>query len=184
MTLKIFWTIFLKIFGLYLIWQILIALPSLFSSIIVTGSQDKGSLFSVISASIFLALFFIAIVRYCLFQTERVIEKLHLDKGFTEEKIEVNIHRSSLLTIIIVILGGLMLADALPLLVYDLFLYFQHAEAYKGFTDNRESPYLVTNLLKVVIGYFMATESRLLVNFIERKRRKANLDNDGPIEIE
>jgi hypothetical protein len=101
-----------------------------------------------------------------------VIKKLSLDKGFTEENIEINIHRSSLLSIAIIVLGGLMLADALPLLVYDAFNYVQRDDTYTGFSKNRASPYLVSNLLKIVIGYFMVVDSRLIVNFIERKRRK------------
>ena len=175
MTLNTFWTIFLKIFGLYLIWQILTILPSFLSTLIYVGGQDKISLFTTLSGIAFATLFFIFIVRYCIFKTARVIEILHLEKGFAEEKVEVNIHRSSLLTIVVIISGGLMLADGLPLIVYDVFYYIQRSDSFVTFKDNRATPYLVSNLLKVIIGYFMVADSRLIVNFIERKRRKNTL---------
>ncbi len=170
-TPRTFWTIFLKIFGLYIIWQALVILPSLFASVIYIGSQDKLSLFTLCSGLVFLVCFFIAIIRYCIFRTDPLIELLRLEKGFADEQIEVNLHRSSLLKIAIIVLGGLMLADGLPLLCFNIFSYFQYAHAYNGFGQNRVSPYLVSNLLKVFFGYFMVTDSRMIVNFIERKRK-------------
>ncbi|MFI5136563.1 MAG: hypothetical protein ACHQIM_01965 [Sphingobacteriales bacterium] len=179
MELKTFWKIFLKIFSLYLIWQTLVILPSFFSTLIFVGGQDKITMFTTVSAIVFIALFFIFIIRYCLFQTDRVIDKLHLEKGFPDEKLEINIHRSSLLSIAIIILGGLMLADGLPLLVYHAFYYIQRSDAFIKFQDNRATPYLVSNFLKVLFGYFMVADNRLIVNFIERKRKKTatNIDN-------
>jgi len=173
MTIRTFWTIFLKIFGLYLIWQTLTILPGFFSTLIFMNTQgDKASLFTTFAAIIFITCFFITILRYCIIKTDWIIEKLQLEKGFAEEKLEINIHRSSLLSIVIIVLGGLMLADGLPLLVYYGFQYIQHNNTYTKFMDNRSTPWLVTNFLKIVIGYFMVSDSRLIVNFIERKRRK------------
>ena len=177
MTVKTFWTIFLKIFGLYLVWQTLIILPSFFSTLIfMSTSGDKTSLFTTFSAILFIVCFFIAILRYCIFKTDWVIEKLQLEKGLGEEKLEINIHRSSLLGIAIIVLGGLMLADGLPLLVYYSFQYVQHDNTYTKLVDNRSTPWLVTNFLKIVLGYFMVSDSRLIVNFIERKRKKATTE--------
>jgi hypothetical protein len=182
MTLKTFWTIFLKIFGIYLIWQVLIILPSFFSTLIFIGGEDKISLFTTLSAIIFIISFFVLIVRYSIFKTDRVIEKLHLEKGFPDEKLEINIHRSSLLTIATIVLGGLMIADGLPLLIYNTFYYIQRSDALIKFSDNRVTPYLVSNLLKVLLGYFMVSDSRLIVNFVERKRKKNVVNADDVTE--
>ena len=43
---------------------------------------------------------------------------------------------------------------------------------------NPASPYLVADIFKVGIGIFMLTDSKFIVNFVERKRRKAVLTND------
>ncbi|WP_259068272.1 hypothetical protein HDF24_08685 [Mucilaginibacter sp. X4EP1] len=173
MTPNTFWKFFLKIFALYLIWQILTIIPSFVSNLISSVSQDKGALFTVFAGALFVVLLFTAIVRYCLFQTDRVIDKLHLEKGFPDEKLEINIHRSSLLSIAIIILGGVMLADALPLLIANIFSYIQGSDNTIKFRDNHATPYLIAYFLKVVIGYFLVADSRLVVNFIERKRKKS-----------
>ena len=71
-----------------------------------------------------------------------------------------------------------MLADGLPILTFNIFEYIQANTSYNTFSQNRFSPYIVSNLLKVVIGYFMIADSRLLVNFIERRKRKAQINNE------
>ena len=181
-----FFTFFLRIFGLYLIWQTLTLVPSVFSTLIYYGSTpDSSGAFSTVSAIVFIILFFIAILRYCIFKTDWIIEKLRLTKGLAEEKIDINLHRSSLLSIAIIVLGGLMLADGLPLLTFNIIEYIQANSTYQTFSQNRFSPYIVSNLLKVIIGYFMVADSRLVVNFIERRKRKAQVNigqEEGSVE--
>jgi hypothetical protein len=183
MTLKIFWTIFLKIFGLYLIWQTLIILSIDFSTIslfngldkILFKDHDKVFFFILLSEMVLMVLLLVLIIRYCIFKTDRIIEKLHLEKGFIEEKVEINIHPSSLLTIAIIVLGGLILADSLPRLVGDTILY-------AGVRQNKELGYVVSNLLRVCLGYFMVIKSPLIVNFIERKKKNGFVDSNDSVK--
>ncbi|MEP6613688.1 MAG: hypothetical protein ABJA76_17425, partial [Mucilaginibacter sp.] len=92
MTPKTFWTFFLKIFGLYLIWQTLILLPSFFSTLVyMFRSDDKLSVFTALCAIVVIGCTFALIFRMCLFKTDYLIEKLCLDKGFEDEKVEINI---------------------------------------------------------------------------------------------
>jgi signal transduction histidine kinase len=173
MTLTTFWKIFLKIFALYLIWQILVFVPSLISTITYSNGQDSKSIFYIVTFFVFIGLFFYFIIDYCLFQTDKVINKLRLTKGFTDEKLEINIHRSSLLTIAVIVLGGLMLANSLPSLISNMLFYVERNDASTKFRDNPATRYVIVDFLKVVIGYFMLADSRLIVNFIERKRKKS-----------
>lgn len=176
---KTFWTFFLKIFGLYLIWQILTLLPSFFSTLVfMFRNDDKLSVFTTLCAIVVIGCTFALIFRLCLFKTDFLIEKLRLNKGFEDEHININIHRSSLLSMAIIVIGGLMLADGVPLLVYDGFQYIQRDSAYATFGRNPSSPWLITNFIKVIIGYFMVTDSRLIMNFIERKRKKAQITSE------
>lgn len=179
MTPNTFWTFFLRAFGLYLIWQTLTIVPSFFSTLIyINRTADKSDLFPTLSAIVFIVLFFIAVLRFCIFKTEWIIEKLHLSKGLADERIDVNIHRSSLLSIAVIVLGGLMVADGLPFLAFNILNYVQADSTYNTFSQNRASPYIISNLLKIVIGYFMMADNRLIINFIERKSKKA-IVNDG-----
>ena len=70
-----------------------------------------------------------------------------------------------------------MIADGLPLFVYYVFYYIQRNDAFVKFVDNHSTPYLVSNFLKVFTGYFMVADNRLIVNFIERKRKKTTVNS-------
>ena len=176
MTPRTFWLFFLRFFGLYIIWQIVFLLPSFFAAwAYIDRSPDTSGSLTRVSAIVFIVLFFIAVLRACFFKTDWVIEKLHLTNNMPEEKIEIGIHRSNLLSITVIVLGGLMLADGLPILLFNIFQYFQSDNSSVPFTQNHSTPYIISYLAKVVIGYFMVADSRLIVNFIKRKRRKAHI---------
>lgn len=183
MTPKTFWTYFLRIFGLYLIWQSLIVLPGFISNLINIPKMDIATLFTTISGLVFILSFYVAVLRYCIFKTGYIIQKLNLADGYDEEKIELNIERSNLLTMAVIIIGGLMLADAIPLFFYYVFQYFQNQNNYSGFSDNHASPWLISNLLKGVVAYLMLTESRAIVNFIERKSGNTTAEPDSEDEV-
>lgn len=173
MTPKSFWTILVKIFGLYFIWITAGLLPQLISLLPLANHEnfDSFMVFFLVFVWGIIGVFYFFLIRYCLVKTDWVIEKLHLDRGFDEEKFELNIHRSTVLSIAVIVIGGVMFATELPQLLYSIFTYLQRADQYKGFTDNPRSPWIVFDTFKVVIGYFMITESRLIVNFIECRRK-------------
>ncbi|WP_448700248.1 hypothetical protein ACFGVR_00115 [Mucilaginibacter sp. AW1-3] len=188
MTPKSLWTILVKIFGLYLIWQSGTLLTQFISTFAFIGQRDQDQYPLAIFGTVFLFLVvgcvYFIVLRYCLFKTDLVIEKLHLEKGFSEEEFELNIHRSTILTIATIVIGGIMFTENIPQLCYRIFSYAQHAESYTKFTDNPYSAWFVFDILKVVIGYFLMTESRMVVNFIERKKRKASLKTQEESEPE
>jgi hypothetical protein len=103
---------------------------------------------------------------------EIIINKLKLDEGFEEEKFEINLHRSTVLSIAIIIIGGLMLADGLPELMRQIYVYFQMQNAYDYPADKSPSGYIIFYFIKVFIGYYMVAYHRLVVNFIEGMSRK------------
>ena len=166
MTPKTFWRYFLKLFGLYAIWRAGLLLPDFFSIVYFKA-------FLIIQILIFVSYlaFFAALGYFSLLKTDLIIDKLKLTQGLGDDPLNINIHRSSLLKIIIIMIGGLMLADSLPLLISNLFQYFQNTNYFDKFKDNRSSPLVVLYLLKIIIGFFMIADSRLIVNFIERKRK-------------
>ncbi|HEY2581758.1 MAG TPA: hypothetical protein VGI43_08130 [Mucilaginibacter sp.] len=183
MNLRTFWTIFLKIFGLYLIWQILSILSTDFSIIyifnglnkILYKDHDKVFFYITLSGMVFMVLLLIWTIRYCIFKTDSIIEKLRLEKGFSEEKVEINIYPLSLLTIAVIALGGFILSDSLPRLVADIIMY-------AGLRQNKELGPVISNLLRAFLGYFMVTKSSLIVNFIERNRKGGFAKNEDTVE--
>jgi hypothetical protein len=130
--------------------------------------------FNIVIVSFFLFFtvgFYVLIVCYFIFKTDWLINKLHLDKGFTEEKFEIKIHRSTVLRIAVIVIGAVIIMDTLPLFCKQAFAYSQLTGPDKGFKENPASGWIVLDLVKLFIGFFLLTSSRLVVNFIERKRK-------------
>jgi hypothetical protein len=141
---------------------------------------DTPVALSSLSEAVFFILF-IVLYLYLLdglfFRTDWIIDKLNLNKGITEEKLELNIHRSIVLRIAVIVTGAIILVDSLPSLLKELAVYFQRINIYKGLKAFPGTVWIVYYVVKAFIGYFMVTSSRLTVNFIERKRK-------GKVKIE
>lgn len=169
-----FWTILIKTLGLYVILQALITIPVAINSVSMFTMQpmqsSSGSIYAL-AYSLLLFGSFGLILWECLFKTDWIINKLKLNTGFAEEKLGFTMHRSDVLKIVIMVIGGLTLLESLPIACQDLFLCLQRLNEYNGFKRDPTSIYLLYNLIKIGIGIFMVTSSRLIVNFIERKRR-------------
>lgn len=180
MTPRTLWTIILKILGFYIFLQMLYLLPQLFTTITyLTAQQDSSDLnqqrtpiyFGMIAQSLFAISIYLFMIIAFIFRTDWLINALRLNKGITEEKLESNIHRSIVLQIAIIVTGGLLLVDSLPLLLRGLFNYYQEINVFRGFKRYPEGGLIIFQLVKVLISFFMVTSSRLIVNFIEHKRK-------------
>ncbi|MBK7969388.1 MAG: hypothetical protein IPK08_10860 [Bacteroidetes bacterium] len=50
---------------------------------------------------------------------------MHLDKGFEEEKIDLNVQLTTVLTVTTIVIGGLMFVDSFPKLCKEIFVFLQ-----------------------------------------------------------
>jgi hypothetical protein len=174
MTPRTFWMILIKILGVYLILESLtLIIPFITETLFLTRQQDSSPSYLDVLLGFLITggLYFLAI-RYFIFRTEVIVDKLHLDKGFTEEKFEINIHRSTVLKISVIVIGAIIIADSLPLLCRQVFFFFQANRAYLTLKDNPASVWIVFYFVKFSIGFALISASRPIVNFIELKRKK------------
>jgi|GEM_PF-5472251 len=105
-----------------------------------------------------------------LFRTEFLVEKLHLSRGLENVIIERALHRSTILRIAFLILGGWLVANEIPGLVQQYFYQKKmQIGAFNG--SNVNYVYLVSPLIKIAIGMVLIVNQRTLVNWIERKRK-------------
>lgn len=170
MTKRDLFNIILKILGIFFIKDILATVPQLLSiSLYLTKPDVSGAVFTLV-ATILMLLIYILISYYLVFKTNFIIDKLKLDQGFDEATISLNIHRSTILSISIIVIGGLMVADEIPNLCRQLFAYFQEKRMTYGQTHPSLS-YSVLAVAKIVIGLLLIGNQRQIVNFIERKRQ-------------
>jgi hypothetical protein len=181
MTPRSFWTIVIKILGLYVvlesittIWQSLniIIIYSSISSVIDHNYYGIRVYFSLL-VSVLLFFIYILIFYSFLFKTDWVINKLKLDKGFPEEIFGFNIDATTVMKIGIIILGGSLLVNYVPDLIREICYYFERTgvkneQKYLA----RNILYIVNDIIRIAVGIFMLLRSDTLINFIERKRKK------------
>lgn len=180
MKAKDLFVIILKIFGIYLIKDVLISIPPVLDSFskMLTVSVEMAIVSFIISL---LALgFHLGIVYLLLFKTSYLISKLNLTAELSEEPLVVNLHRSSVYTIAIIVTGLIVLTFAIPNFVKEFYFLYEY-------NDSRErlfapAPYeysrLFTAIAEVFVGLLFLGNQRTLVNYIESKRRKATEESE------
>jgi hypothetical protein len=173
MTPRSFFTILIKIIGIYFLLQVLAAIPQIIASTsfyLVENNRMRDvfdALIIIVSVG-----YYVLVTWFFLFKTPYIIDKLALDKHFTEDTFALNIHRSTILRIATIVLGAVLLIETLPLFCKQIFSYFEQKIRTDRIGDNPATGYLILYFAKLFLGYFMLTSSRPIVNFIERKRKK------------
>jgi len=171
MTPRTLWTILLKILGFCVFLQLLHILPRLFEAIFFISSSHDPIAFTVMAQMLFSSSIYLFMIIAFIFRTDWLIRVLRLDKSIAEERLELNIHRSTVLKIAVIVAGAILLIDSVPSLLQELFEYYQNINDYNGLKHYPHTGWIIFNLLNVIISFFMVTSSRLIVNFIERKRK-------------
>jgi len=179
MTIRTFWTIFIKILGIWLVLDGITVIPQYLSvvsaSLFYSDSYETTENFALTFSMLLLTgLIYIFILRMFVFKTDWLIDKLQLDKGFSEEKIELNVHGQTVLTIATIVTGGLILVDSLPDLCRQVFVFFQQKAMFR---ENPSSGGIIFQLAKTVVGYLLMTNSQAVVKFIDRQVAKPNDTN-------
>jgi uncharacterized protein (DUF2062 family) len=172
MTWHSFWTILLKILGLSIFIDAFSLIPNLVFSLLTVGigigSALEENFILSISIIILSTAIYVTSIWLFLFKTDWLIDKLSLDKQFKEDKLEINIHRSTTIQISTIVLGALLVINTFPALFKQIFEFYQER---KMFIKSENSRYLVFNIIKTALGFFLITKNRLVTNFIERAKR-------------
>lgn len=166
--------VILKVFGIYLIKDVFYSVfPVLENAINYARESFELGLFSLILSILSFGLQFV-IVYFLLFKTNEVIQKLKLTSGFPEETMALNLHRSSIYSIAIVVSGIIILVFAIPQLLKQIYNWLKYIEAKNDFYG--ESAFQYANLMvtigEVIIGSIFLTKKQTIANFIELNRRE------------
>lgn len=176
MTPRSFFAIIIKIIGLYLVIGAVVSIPQVITALFAYKSQFNYSsgddVLTMGSFLVFSVSFYLAVMYYCVFKTEWIIDKLQLDQNFSEERFELNIHRSTVLRIAVIVVGGIIIADSLPLLCKQAFVFVRFNRTGADLKQNPETVWMIFYFVKVSVGFALISASRPIVNFIELKRKK------------
>lgn len=174
MTPRSFWIILIRILG---IWFLLDSLEIIYSYLayipLYSGSSHIGAVITaLVMTTLIIALFFF-VLYLCVFRTDWIIDKLKLDRGFTEERFEFNMHRSSVYTISIIVIGGILLIRSFPPFISELIVYFQQSSLPGNYGTDPTWSHILLYFISILVGIYFITSCRTVVNFIEKQRRKA-----------
>jgi hypothetical protein len=178
MTIRTFWTIFIKILGIWLVLDSITVIPQFISALSFFGTTTDQSVLGLVGVFVLLLLtigIYIFILRIFVFKTAWLIDKLHLDKGFTEDKIDINIKRPTVLAVATIVIGGLLFIDSFPLLCKQTFTFFQQKSMFR---ENPDSGWIIFHLVKTIIGYLLMTNSKAVVRFVDKQSLKQNDTNE------
>ena len=172
MTIKTFWNILLKTLGIWLILSGFGVTPQFIWAFSVfehlpDGKITPGLIYLAVIFLIATALFIIILWLF-IFRTGWIIKTLKLDKGFGDEKIDLNIRLNTALTIAIIILGGLMFADSLAELLRNIYSAFRQDDLVRR---TPAIPLIILYFVKAAIGYLFMTNSRVIVGYITKHNR-------------
>ena len=172
MTPRNLFNIIIKVIGIFFIKGIFISFTEMVSFIpyLTMSNHKTDSLFTYLSYLLLIVIYGL-ISFFLIFRTESIIDKLKLDKGFDQETILINLHRSTILSISLIVLGGILLADEIPHLCQQIIAFIQQKRYSNGMLDPSIA-YVVLASVKIIIALILITCQRQIVNFIEFRRKK------------
>lgn len=167
MLIDTFWKLLLKTIGLWLLFSCISVVPQFFSMISsINGSIDFQNLLLLLVMSCMTIIFLVIIIWLFLFKTGWIIERLKLKDNFKEERIDITIKSTTVLTISIIIIGALILIESLPSFCSTLITFLQQKELLK---DYPQTGWLIYHLIKIIIGYLLLTNAKNFTKFIEKE---------------
>lgn len=168
MSIRTFWIILIKILGLLLILGALTVVPQwVYSIYSAYQTGDNESFITLILILLVVLLIYLFVFKFCIYKTSWIVEKLKLDQGFENNTIELNSKEYKVISIAIIVIGGLIFVENIPVLFRQVFIFFQQEILFKDYSG---SGWIIFNFCKVIIGYLLMTNSFRITKLIEKKK--------------
>lgn len=171
MTPRTLFTIVLKVLGIFFIRDVLALLPQVLVYIKFLASGDRDNTLSEFGIFLLVTLVHVFICYLLIFKTESLVEKLNLPGYFNDETVTLNIHRSTVLSISIIVLGGLILVKQIPEFCRQVYVYFQYRTMVHAEVNPATGPMILAGT-QIVIGLLLLGNQRDIVSLVEKKKRK------------
>lgn len=142
------------------------------------GQSNSIGILPIIMTLITLAFYFF-ILYQLLFNTNKIIDILKLDKGFDQQEFSFNISSSLILTTALIVIGGVVLINEVPSFVRNVFSYFQEKNLTRG-VAKPDFSYIIISGVKLIIGLLFIGERKRIVAFVE-KRQASKEEEDSEV---
>ena len=167
MEIKTLWQIIIKGIGLWFLVNCLYIIPQFVTTIsYLDKNMAADNLVMVGLINIGVLIIYLTVVNLFLFKTEWLVDKLKLNQNFTQEKIDINISSNTVLSIVVIIIGGLIFVEALPSFFRAFYEFIKQKELINEYS---ETSWLLFHFIKTLIGYLIMTNSKTIVRVIEKQ---------------
>lgn len=167
MTKRDFFRIIIKLFGLNSAVITLFSVIPRFIFNMEIFSKSVSIMLMVLGLSLVAVLFFLLIV----FKADFIIDKLKLEKGFDEERIEIgNMDNSSLFKFAIILIGGFLIIENVPEFLENLVKTFKSKAANRVLIYDSSPIYWIIfkNAINIVIGFLCITNYKRITAFLDK----------------
>ncbi|MBP1672422.1 MAG: hypothetical protein H6Q25_237 [Bacteroidetes bacterium] len=177
MKINSFWVILLKILGLWCIYIFLKSLTMISYFVTLFQSEQANGLQNIsLGIYIVLMILLVVLIKILLFNPNWLIDVFKLDQGFDEETLSFDIKNITIIRIAIIIIGGLLLIDTIPLFISNLVAYLNM----RGFDhDNKMYEPLVPNIINLVLSLILILNSSGIVKFMDKRINKIDENSEN-----
>ena len=106
MSIRTLFNIIFKILGIFFIRDILMELTQLLSAFYYVRNNNFEENLSLFILPFVILILYGVVSYFLIFKTDLIIKRLGLEKNFDEETISLNMHRSTVLSISVIVIGG------------------------------------------------------------------------------
>ncbi|MFT3935083.1 MAG: hypothetical protein QM726_15760 [Chitinophagaceae bacterium] len=171
MTPRTLFSIIVKVFGLFFIKNIFETITDLLPTIYYL-MRPELTLQGMVTMAVYILyiLMYALLAYYLIVKSDLVIDKLKLDKEYDQEIFQFNMHRSTVLSIALIVIGGLLIVEGIPTFLRHLSTYyFAKRDMYRS--SDATISYMIVSGSKIIIGFLILAEKKKIINFVEAKRK-------------
>lgn len=169
MSSRNFWLICLKTLGMWLIINLFISLPNMIYNLIALfTTPDSGMNVTIgISNAVFVSVIYFLIFQFLILRSHQTIDFLKLDKVFEGMLIHLAIPYDKLLKMVILLIGGALLINAIPNLIENIYLYTEDDIL---FGQGQKTINIIIYSTLTLISLLIMTNTNVVRRYITKKQ--------------
>ncbi|MBN2766242.1 MAG: hypothetical protein JXR27_07695 [Paludibacteraceae bacterium] len=157
----------LKIIGISLVLKVLNVISQSIATLSMLHTYQDSNILAVIATTILttLAMYFFILWLFVI-KTEWLVNILNLEKGFDENRIDMNFKLTSIVHLSIIITGAILIITNLPHLCKEIINYIGLKNS---FNEQQTATMIILYFIKAVLGYALITNSKKITLYIDKK---------------
>lgn len=169
MSLRNFWLICFKTLGMWLIINLFISLPNMIYNLITlfTTPASNMNVTIGIANAFFVCVIYFLIFQFLILRSHQTIDFLKLDKVFEGIRIHLAISYEKLLKIVIILIGGALLIDAIPNLVENIYWFTEDDIL---FSQSVKTINIIIYSAFTIISLLIMTNTNMVSRYITKKQ--------------